>query len=443
MKSTRTMPSAILSHDSKRLLDQPTLVQLIRELMRDIGNPRFTDTVILTISAPIIQTSRIHLAEQDSIKEVLESRLSFNPAFKEQSPVLQYQLLWQHGESASVAYAALGNRLIRDVVQAFHEAGLKITLIDLLPLSVLRSMAASGVLDALLRRIGKDEAWGCFGVSGSLTWVSLWKGRHLVHMESFTTPADAPSWEDHIQDAVKQANSKPPAFWFAWAEPDSNLPINPLKLNLGVPLRQAMLGPMFGKPPMQPSFSALGAALKRDVAFPIEWNFMQDIAIEPIVQKQLETVPYSNYQPVIPKFVLLASILLFLAVSAGSLYLWLTNGQTAEKYALREAQVDMAVADIHRENQLYTDLFAWVNRNAIEGIQFDALFIQSPGKLRLAGKAHHRPTIERFLSLLTGETQNSTFQIKKLKQTIYPAGGQTPLFNFEFFGQVDRKDKLK
>lgn len=433
----RQLPPATISHDGKRLLDPPTLVPVIRELMLEIGNPEFTDPVHLGIYTPWTTTQLFQLGNAPSLRQMLMDHVRQQQLFQdeEDAPVLQHSLLWQQGEAALVTYGLLNNEQIRDYCTVFYEAGLKIKTIDILPFCVLRGLAGSGVLDALLHKTGPTAIWGCFGVSGSQTWCTLWQGTYMLFYISFTTPADAQTWEERLLEPIQQLGLDFPAVWLAWHEAGMPPPINPLHLKLKAPIRPALLGPFYGTPPHQPSAAAIGAALKAEIPFPFQWDFLSDPTTDTL-KKDYVLTPYTNYQPILPRLFLIVALLGLLGVIGGSIFLIRHNQQAQAQFITQETRIETFLNTVSQNSTGFNRLFAWINTKVIAGIQLEALQIEHFKLVRVEGKTFVEDHIHQFVKLLATPSKKGPFQLKQKQLSVTSESTSPPAFRFVFEGEI-------
>lgn len=54
----KALPPATLSHDTKRILDAPTFMLVIRDIMAELGNPEFSSPVHLSIHTPFLEPEK-------------------------------------------------------------------------------------------------------------------------------------------------------------------------------------------------------------------------------------------------------------------------------------------------------------------------------------------------------------------------------------------------
>jgi hypothetical protein len=436
MQAHRQLPPATITHDGKKLLDSPTLVPLIREMMVQIGNPEFSDPVYLCLYTPLMATHSFQMSQIQSLRKELSSQLIHQGQIRDELPLLQYSLLWQQGETALVTYGAFGSELIKEYCNVFYEAGLKIKSLDVLPFCVLRGLAASGVLDALLHKIGTNSVWGCFGITGSQTWYTLWHSTNLLFMGNFTTPTDQKSWEERLLEIVSEIGIDSPVVWLAWYENGMPPPIDPLHLKLKAPIRPANLGPFYGYPPHQPSTPAIGAALKSEILFPLGWDYLSDPITESI-KGEYVTTPYTNYQPVLPKLFLMATSFLLLAVLLASGYFGIQNYLADQAMATQKSRTLADLKEISAGNQLYMHLFSWIHQKTMEGIQIESLKI-APETLLLAGKSNDKALIDQFITLLTASEAQNPASIKKVDLKTEPLTEPAGTFHFDFSGKIQQ-----
>ncbi len=436
----KALPPAILSHDARRVLDVPTLVPILRDLLIDLGSPDFSVPIFLSIHTPFIATQNRHFSETDSLKALLQQDVEAKNLLKDDPPLLQHALLWQHGETALVTYAVIGSELVKDFSEAFYQAGHRVTAVDLIPLSVLRGIAASGLADALLQKAGLNATWGCFGICGSQTWVTLLQGAHVVYMTNFTTPADKADWSKSILESAASANIEKPVLWFAWEEKGTQHPIDPLKLDLKAPIRPAVLGPFYGPPQGQPSIPALGAALKEEIPFPFDWDFLTDPNATPL-QTHYEELPYVHYKPVLPRLFLIFFILLFLVTSGATGYFWMQNKQVAQTIHQQDTQIQTLFSEASQQNKLYSDVFQTIQNKTIDGIQIEQLHLASPDQLNLSGKAYDANKIQQFLALLITPDNKLPLKIQQIQHGVHAVNSTPASFQFNFSGKVVSADK--
>jgi hypothetical protein len=437
----QALPLALISPDGKQIMKKEQLVSIIEQMMTKIGYPKFSDPVYLTISVPVLMTHQVELFEAiPAFRAELENGLA-QTMLKEQNPLLQFSVISQeYGSSARVAYAVEGEQAIKEYSELFYEAGVRLKGIEIIPLSVLRGLAASGVLDAVTRTIGVNNFWGCLGISGSQTWCSLWQGKALVQIGSFSTPPDKVEWETAINNFARQAGVAKPALWLAWKDPAAiRFPADLLKLTLNGPIREAFLGPLYGHPSEQPTLSSVGVALKEVIPFPLPWDFLADQGLAEFKRK-LAVPPIHNYDSYLLKFFFQVAMLIFMMSFWASLFFWLHNQVVTSG---KEAQVRMMLSKISHQEQIYPDLFALVNRKTPEGIQIESLQINDSGQFSISGKSYNQKIPDQFLTSLKTPETSDTLQLKILSQSVHPSVTEPGKFQFDFAAQVqDSSPKL-
>lgn len=434
----RALPPATVSHDGKRILDAPGLTRLVREVLVQLGNPRFDDPVFLSVYPSYLDT-RAFSADSRLMRETLEHVARSEQHVNGDNPAIQSSLLWQKGETVRLAFGFMDYDLLADYVAVFYDAGYRITALDAVPLAVIRAMGASGVLDALLRRHGLDLWWGAFGVCGSQTWCLFWRGNRLVHLESFTTPDDAGKWARALLSSAHNASDAcEPKIWFAWREPNIETPVDPLQLELNAPVKPAMLGRLYYGPDTTLSFPALGAALREEVPFPLGWDFLDDPASE-VVKQQYTSIPYVNYQPVFPKLLLLAAAMALVVILGAGTYYRVQVNRLSKAIAQQQSQVTEALQTITQNNQRYLSVMTWLDQQALPGIQITRLRIHQGQSVVINGQALSRESVLRYIKLLSSADSNkSPYRVVQSQPpTLTPLSTLTRTVNFSISGTLD------
>lgn len=432
---SKPLPPAILSHDGKKILDTDTMVPMIQAVMEEIGKPQFTDPVYLSIHTPLMITRDVVLSDAKALRETLYEQAS-QSVLGSDNPLIQYSTLWQHGQTAAVASAAISSTLVKDYCDLFYQAGFKVHSMDLLPLSVLRAMAASGVLDALLRKLDAQAVWGCFGFAGSQVWCTLWQGTNLLQIASFATPATPKEMEERLIEYLTLIGVDKPAVWFAWQEHGFTSPINPLSLKLKAPVLTAVLGPFYAKSGQFLSMAALGSALKSEITFPLGWDFLADPTTEPL-KADYTQIPYTNYQPILPKLFFRAAVLLLIAVIGAAGYFKYKVAENQKAITSMQASIQTALQTHASQNNLYSDMFTRLNDKMVDGVQLDYLKAEAPSQqMLIRGKAYDNKVIQQFLSQLTAPTANHPFHITQVSQNVTQPKSPADMFTFEFTGKL-------
>lgn len=419
--TVQLLPPSTLSHDGKRLMDADALVVTLRDMVDALGHPEFSNPVCLSIYSPWFGVYEGELSDKQPLQQQILTHVLGKQAAKEPTWMLKESLLWQHGTQVAVAYTILDRTLIENLCDAFYQAGLQVTAVDLIPFTILRTMATSGVLDALLKKIGEDAYWGCFGVCGSQTWLTVWHGTTLQHMDCFTTPADQSDWESQINRSLDKVQlPQKLKIWLAWQETGMQLPINPLKLELGAPVRETMLGPIYQKRGEKPSLAALGSALKTEVPFPMGWDFLADADLEP-VKADYAMVPYNNYQPLLPRLFLAAAIMLFVLCVAGTMFFKIQNARSGQGQATFAQRLDTAMADIASANITRTNVLAWLENNAMTVADIDKILLGEDQMLTLTGAVQNPTQMQKLTVALSPSDPNLPF-VRDLKHSEMPMG---------------------
>jgi len=413
-QTTAAIKAFTLSQDSSRLLNATSLCESLDITTEELGNPEFSVPVYLALQSSWMGMYEGPIDDNFPIVDQLLHAVLPDHASEPDKWIVQFSLLRQQGSQYRIAYAILEQALIENVCTAFHQAGLHVVSFDLIPCIVLRAMAASGVLDALLHKIGKNACWGCFGVAGTQTWVTLWQGNRLQFLQGFITPDDTTTLENKIKESVAKCEERP-VVWLAWQEMEEPQQVFPnlLTLKLDAPVRPARLGPLYeGK---VTSLAPIGAALKADVVFPLGWNFLGDPYLSD-VRARNSIVPYTNYQPVLPRLFLWIAMILFLACIACFSYLRVINHRFAESASFTDRlavyETRVKTSDIET-----THVLAWLKNKAFPLANINDIRLDENRQLSLQGTAEDEQHFKTLTQVLSSNDSNQP-SLQNAKQTV-------------------------
>lgn len=192
-------------------------------------------------------------------------------------------LAGQAMDAERVAYGALRRDRLEKWLGVFQQLKLNVTRVDIHINQMLRALAGSGVLDAVVQQAGANAYWGALFRGSQNVWFALFQATQLVELREVNMDLGAMAGEDDltkiilendIHDELRRTaqNFEPVAVWLA----DGLDPafMASLSEKLGVSVQPCQIGPI-----VSPDVSvdlhptAVGAALSSQVDFPFNMNF--------------------------------------------------------------------------------------------------------------------------------------------------------------------------
>ncbi|MCE3234007.1 MAG: hypothetical protein K0Q50_187 [Vampirovibrio sp.] len=167
-------------------------------------------------------------------------------------------------------------------LKTLKELKVKVHSIGLEPLSILRGMAGTGVLDSLVQQIGTDACWGMMFVEASRVRFTLWRCDKLLELRELSMDTHefvhaAPGSivvEDMLEEIRRTVKTEQPVLWLTHNMPPAME--NALAEVLGCPVRMAPMGNAINMgQPLQ--LSSLGSAMTSVVPFPFELDITEGI----------------------------------------------------------------------------------------------------------------------------------------------------------------------
>ena len=298
------LPSGTLSSDNLQLTNPDTFQMAVAGVCQSImsGNPPYSETVFLSLLPPILQTEWFSSNQTvDAIHERLLDKISTSVTWDENDiPLLQAHISHQSPQGSLIVYSAYSSSLINTVAALLQKQGLTLAGVDMLPFALFRGLAGSGVVDALLGKIGHSAMWGCVGRTTFNAWISLWCGNQLLKLEYYPLPADEAEWQRlllHITQSPAGLFTAPPIVWLVWDEPGQPSYIDWAQVKVPGKIIPAKLGPYFSQQSADqpaPSILAVGTALKSELNFP--WGQWQGFTNHHVDQ-DASSAPLTPIQP--------------------------------------------------------------------------------------------------------------------------------------------------
>lgn len=298
------LPAGTLSSDNLQLTNPDTFQMAIAGVCQSImtGNPPYSETVFLSLLPPVLQTEWFSSNQTvETIHERLLDKVSHSVTWDDNDiPLLQAHISHQTPQGSLIVYSAYSSTLINTVAALLQKQGLTLAGIDMLPFALFRGLGGSGVVDALLGKIGHSAMWGCVGRTTFNAWISLWCGNQLLKLEYYPLPADEAEWQRlllHITQSPAGLFTAPPIVWLVWDEPGQPSYIDWAQVKVPGKIIPAKLGPYFSQQSADqpaPSILAVGSALKSELSFP--WGQWEGFS-QHHVDQEASALPLTPIQP--------------------------------------------------------------------------------------------------------------------------------------------------
>ncbi len=183
-----------------------------------------------------------------------------------------------------MVFGGVRQDLVTQWLQTFNKLKIKPIGLDIHINQILRAMAGSGVLDAVVQQAGPEALWGAAFRGRSHVWFVLWRGNTLVELREVNMDLGAMATEDDLTKIILENDIEDElrrtaqghgqvAVWLA--EGLSPELMSALSTKLEVPIQPIALGPIVADnvtAPLHPA--AIGAAMMPLIPFPFEMNFL-------------------------------------------------------------------------------------------------------------------------------------------------------------------------
>jgi Tfp pilus assembly protein PilN len=377
-------------------------------------------------------------AERYKTFDNAEAVVDFAPSPKANVPPNQQQ----------VVFGALRSDTLGQYLKILKGLKVKPASLSLEPLSILKAMAGTGVLDGLVQQIGTDAYWGMIFVEATRVRLSIWQCDQLIELRETametqdfeTAMADSIAVEDLLEEIRRTTKAIQPDVWLSHNLPPMMQQV--LSEKIGAAIHSAPLGQALGmSQPLQ--LSTVGCALTSMVQFPFEFDILygltksgRDVPIgsssAPSAAAMVEDSGGSLIPIGIGAIVLgcLVTVGLFAAAFiSGQQIPELTNKRDGVKMEVstlesrqqelkKKAELDQALLAMIQQskirNQVYVALTDDLKNNTPEKIWIKSLEVSDI--LELSGKALSHQSVINFARGFDKATYTKDVVIKSIKE---------------------------
>lgn len=199
-------------------------------------------------------------------------------AFENNLPIIGFSQL---EGSSNLMVAAIRQDTYEAYQKVAARARLKLVGIDATPYALLRGMAVTGVLDALVQQIGPSTHWGMVSASTDRVRFSIWQGNTVVEFREVYMRTVLPDGtqlgvndllEDFAEEIQRTSRGREVKIWFT--DGVSNDLNAALREEVKVPFKLCPLAPDFPVDRPDVHLAAIGTAMKCVTGFPFDLDFL-------------------------------------------------------------------------------------------------------------------------------------------------------------------------
>ena len=277
------LPPGLFDMEMDTVRDVSLLKDQIAQVLA-MANPRpmavhlsVPGTLMRIVETPKMDEAALYLslsseAERYKTFDHTEAAVDFVPVPNPYLPANTQQLM----------LGAMRRDSLETYLKILRELKVKLASVSLEPVNILRGLATSGVLDALVKQIGPENSWGMIFVEASRVRFTLWRADRLVEFRELVM--DTSEFknaninmlvvEDLLEEVRRTTKNEIPSVWLT-----SNMPVEMermLSQRLQVPMRSAPMGNALTMPDSV-RLSGLGAATSSQVPFPFDLDILEGV----------------------------------------------------------------------------------------------------------------------------------------------------------------------
>ncbi|HEY9745874.1 MAG TPA: pilus assembly protein PilM [Oculatellaceae cyanobacterium] len=465
------IPPGVFDRDGDSIYDPDLLKDLLGQLLRSV-RPR-PNLVHLSLPGTLLRLVEMPKMEPAGLYVSLSSEAERYKTFDNAEAVVDFCPVPHPNQPPNrqqVVFGAVRSDTLTQYLKILKGLKVKTASISLEPLTVLRAMAGTGVLDGLVQQIGTDAYWGLILVEATRVRLSIWQCDQLVELRetametqdfAMATP-DSMAVEDLLEEIRRTTKAVQPTVWLSHDLPPAMQQV--LSEKLGYPIYPAPLGQ--GLTLSQPlQLSTVGAALSSMVEFPFQFDILAGLthsggggassqSSSAAPQQLAEEVSGSNGGSLIP---LGLGSLVVSGLVTGGLFVaaMMVQQQIPELEAKRDnikmevsalearqqelkkkAELDRALLDMIQQskirNRIYVALTDDLRNKTPEKIWIRSLTVDNA--LQLDGKALSHQSVINFARSFDEPVYARDIVIKSIKEGRL---GGTLVFDFSLSGRVN------
>ena len=274
-------PVGVFDADGDSIINPQHLKEALSHLVRGVGPS--VKAVHLSLPGTLLRMVEMPRMEAQELYVSLSSEAERYKAFDDTEAIVDFSVIQNPNLPANlqqVVFGAVRSDTLVVYRQILKQLKLKIVSITLEPLNILRAMAGTGVLDALVQQVGADSTWGTIFVEPMRVRISLWQGNRLLELretsmdtsEFASADPDSIMVEDLLEEIRRTSKNFQPAIWLTGNMPYQMEQV--LSNRLHVPFRDCPLGDAMSLDNPSLQLATVGSAMTSTVAFPFEFNLL-------------------------------------------------------------------------------------------------------------------------------------------------------------------------
>jgi hypothetical protein len=479
----------VLSANGDELLNPSALAEAIIQAVKQLPMA-FRSAVHVSVPCTLLKLTDAPKVLPKQLAMVLASEAEQYKAFDNTDALIDFAVLPAVAENDGpyqspantqrVIFGALRKDALEGYVRAFQLAKIKISTIDLEPLSSLRAMAGTGVLGSLMQQIGTDSIWGSLFVEPDRIRLMLWKADCLLDLrEVLMVTTDQKSdilVSDLLEEISRSTKLYKPVIWLTHGLLDSVS--TPLSEALQLPFFHAVAGPNLGGALTDVSLATLGASLSSEVGFPfgfdlysssqgrlsISANHKSNPSNDKVASGKVVSGPgynsNSGLATWLPNVGIATCIIMGLLWGGLTLYGTMLGNQASQLDSKREQldsellALNQQVALAQAKYKVQTELLDLAKNARIRNIVYQKLAedlkFKTPNQMWLnnievgetvtiEGKALHHESVLALAKSFDNAPYVSAVLIDSIKEALL---SNQPVFDFKIGGQVNKNPAL-
>jgi Tfp pilus assembly PilM family ATPase len=234
-------------------------------------------TLLRMVDMPRMEPSSLHLS--------LASEAERYKAFDNTEALVDFVVLDDPAPASNTSLMSLILGAIRQdslsiYLKCLKDLKIKPVSVGLEPLSILRGMAGTGILENLTQQIGTESNWGVIFVENGRVRFMLWRQNRILELRELTMDTEeffkpTPSTvvvEDLLEEIKRTSKKNNPAVWLTDNMPSTMQ--NYLAQTLECPISPIPQGSMLSNLQNPVRLSSLGTALTSIAPFALELDFL-------------------------------------------------------------------------------------------------------------------------------------------------------------------------
>jgi hypothetical protein len=257
--------------------------QLKQAIERVTTTLRYKGNVVLAVPASTLKLTDVASTMQRSqVYSSLTADLLRYKSYDGSMPAVAFGAV--EGSQASIVCAVRQDSIMtyKDICTKLR---LKVVGMDVMPLTQIRGMAVTGVLDALIQQLGTTMFWGSMYVSSDRVRLSVFQGSILMDFREVFIRSRYPDGkhlgvddmlEDFVDEVERTMRGRDIKIWFTeGASTDLN---QKLKEHFSIVFKPCPLSPDFPCDSNTVALATVGVAMKCVTGYPFDLNLLSSFA---------------------------------------------------------------------------------------------------------------------------------------------------------------------